>query len=403
MQMDWEERPVYITGRPHSGTTLLLGMLDGHPDLLVYPDETFFPMLFRKRYQGAQEMITDFLFRIPNRMHYYMLAREHLKESDKDNFKVLPPDIRDKVGQERIDQFIAQYQVRGLSKEQTDQTLDIEQYHQYLTQHLRPEYIKAKRNLLLTTMRALLAALKNPPSDPVGWAFKQPVNLRRPDGLSWFFNAFTQGRCIFIVRDPRAWFNSKRNREWTTTWDPKKTRDRQQAYRSADGKIKGLNLLRLYLDRVKNLPSEYALPHRLAEDYGPKRFFLLYYENLIKEPQKQMKKVADFLGVPYVERLEIPTRLGIRYRVLTGQQEQADRVYQSQSEKWRTELESWQVVLIETLLESYFKSKANPYEFSTNSAQRARMRLFLRGLILGRGGRSLLGKALRSKQNFSIS
>lgn len=402
MNSNWEDRPVYITGRPHSGTTLLLGLLDGHPGLLVYPDETFFQMPFRKRYRDSEEMITDFLFRIPNRMHYYMLSREHLRESKADSFKVLPPNIKELVGQERIDQFIAQYQVRGLSKEQTSQTLEVEKYHGYLARHLRPENISAKRDLLLITMNALLAAMKAPPGNPNAWAFKQPVNLRRPDGLSWFFNSFTQGKSIVIVRDPRAWFNSKRNREWTSTWDSSKTRDRQESFRSADGRIKGMNLLRIYLDRLRGISLEYDLPHLLAKEYGPKRILLIYYEDLISDPAREMAKVTGFLGIPYVSQLEIPTRLGIQYRVLTGQQEQANRVYQSQGEKWRKELKNWQVILLETLLESYFASDENPYQFSTSKAQRSTMGVMLRSLMLGRGEKALLKKTLLSKPDLSF-
>jgi len=36
------DRPVFVCGHPKSGTTLLRSLLDSHPQLLVYPDETFF-------------------------------------------------------------------------------------------------------------------------------------------------------------------------------------------------------------------------------------------------------------------------------------------------------------------------------------------------------------------------
>ena len=39
------EKPVFICGHPKSGTSLLRSMLDNHPELIVYPEETYF---FRK-------------------------------------------------------------------------------------------------------------------------------------------------------------------------------------------------------------------------------------------------------------------------------------------------------------------------------------------------------------------
>ena len=39
---EWEKSPVIICGYPKSRTTLLLALLDRHPELLVFPEETHF-------------------------------------------------------------------------------------------------------------------------------------------------------------------------------------------------------------------------------------------------------------------------------------------------------------------------------------------------------------------------
>ena len=39
---DWLERPVFVVGYPKSGTTLVVSLLDGHPQLVVFPEETEF-------------------------------------------------------------------------------------------------------------------------------------------------------------------------------------------------------------------------------------------------------------------------------------------------------------------------------------------------------------------------
>ena len=50
---EWLEMPVYITGLMKSGTTLLLALLDGHPNILAYPDEPSFNRLWARRYDDA--------------------------------------------------------------------------------------------------------------------------------------------------------------------------------------------------------------------------------------------------------------------------------------------------------------------------------------------------------------
>ncbi len=46
------DRPLFICGHPKSGTSLLKALLDNHPQLVVYPEETVF---FRRYLPLAQE------------------------------------------------------------------------------------------------------------------------------------------------------------------------------------------------------------------------------------------------------------------------------------------------------------------------------------------------------------
>lgn len=54
-------RPLFIGGYPKSGTTLLLSLLDGHPEVVVFPEETrFFGLLLPMLQSGAsREVVLD--------------------------------------------------------------------------------------------------------------------------------------------------------------------------------------------------------------------------------------------------------------------------------------------------------------------------------------------------------
>ena len=43
--MNLKDRPVFICGHPKAGTSLLRNLMDSHPQLVVYPEESVF---FRK-------------------------------------------------------------------------------------------------------------------------------------------------------------------------------------------------------------------------------------------------------------------------------------------------------------------------------------------------------------------
>ena len=66
---EWIERPVLITGLPGSGTSLLMDLIDGHPDILVYPEEPYFRDVFRRRYKSKDHLLIDWKIGTSNPMH----------------------------------------------------------------------------------------------------------------------------------------------------------------------------------------------------------------------------------------------------------------------------------------------------------------------------------------------
>src|SRR5207244_838837 len=57
------DAPVFLVGYPKSGTTLLLGLLDGHPELAVVPGETRYFTDLVPAAQGSRERVVDELHR----------------------------------------------------------------------------------------------------------------------------------------------------------------------------------------------------------------------------------------------------------------------------------------------------------------------------------------------------
>ena len=52
MDKSLRDRPVFIGGHPKSGTSLLRSLVDSHPQLVVYPEETMFFRGFLPKAKG---------------------------------------------------------------------------------------------------------------------------------------------------------------------------------------------------------------------------------------------------------------------------------------------------------------------------------------------------------------
>src|SRR3979411_2272347 len=62
--LPFDQRACFIAGQAKSGTTLLAALLDGHPELLVLPQETaYFPTALTKDGRGGRRAQFDYLTR----------------------------------------------------------------------------------------------------------------------------------------------------------------------------------------------------------------------------------------------------------------------------------------------------------------------------------------------------
>src|SRR2546430_16569908 len=60
--LPFDQRACFIAGQAKSGTTLLIALLDGHPELLVFPQETaYFPTVLTKYGERGRRAQFDYL------------------------------------------------------------------------------------------------------------------------------------------------------------------------------------------------------------------------------------------------------------------------------------------------------------------------------------------------------
>ena len=161
--LPFAERACFGAGQAKSGTTLLMALLDGHPQLLVLPEETaYFPTALNKYGSRGRRAQFDYL------------AKEALSrilfggptEWEKADYTHFPHG-----------EFRERFETAAFSP------------------------ANAKRDLLVIMMEAYAVTLRIPLDSIVRWVEKTPANRRF---IPQIFQRFPRAKILLTLRDPRA-------------------------------------------------------------------------------------------------------------------------------------------------------------------------------------------------------
>jgi hypothetical protein len=252
----WLDRPVFICGHHRSGTTLLHGLLDGHPQLLVLPSEA--------TYFGSFGYVARARVDAGALQRFCAQWVERLVDPN------YPPHFR-----------------LGRSSEQAQPYVDLVRaiagWHAAL---------RARGESTLAGLLALAAAyhqVTRTPVEPRAWVEKTPLNERFARRLLQAEHA----RVIQLVRDPRDTFASLRELHARAGL-------RFDAARHARAIGDSLRLARHH-------------PRALGS-----RYLVLRYEDLASAPATLMQRVRGFLDIEDSHGLQVATAGGVAVRPNTA-------------------------------------------------------------------------------------
>ncbi len=244
---DFINHPIFICGHPKAGTSLITALLDGHPNILVYPEETLFFRRFLPVVQGK------------SRDEKIDLAKELLIQMFEWNQENPPKHQQD-------------YPDRDYS------LISFDDVCQYMVDVL-PAQNTRDADFLNAAIIGFGQATNLLTQNKQYWVEKTPYNELYTDQI---FDWWPKAKCIHIVRDPRDNFISyeRKHPEWTS-------------------KVFISNWLRSSRAGLENL-----------EKFGKENYFVLRFEDLLTDPKKFTKQVAQFLKIAWDEALLEPTRVG---------------------------------------------------------------------------------------------
>ncbi len=247
---EFNKKGLFIGGAPKSGTSLLMSLLDNHPQLIVLPEETFYLEDRHKFLElNGYEARLSWLLEKTN-LRFLAMGRFEPKDGGS-------TDARDYSGFD--------YQRFAL-----------------LAKNLIQQPWMNDSLLFSETVRAYGIVLGADWHHCARWIEKSTSNEVRAEALD---ELFPEAKVIQVVRDPRAVFISRKSRLVKNS----------QQYSKAHRFVREWNRSAQEIPRLRRDPS---------------RFLVIRYEDLVKNPNDILEKVCRFAGFDYNEKMLVPTRAG---------------------------------------------------------------------------------------------
>jgi hypothetical protein len=297
------DHPIFICGHPKSGTTLLVALLDSHPQLIVYPNETFFFRGFvpEMRKRDLDEKIT--------------LAQRYLLHYFEQGWSVA--EKQDSILQSQ-DQYFIDYVKTCLA----------------LFEEVDTNGMRHDGDLLSAAILAYGQVHGKITAETNYWTEKTPYNEHFAQMI---FDWWPDARCIHIVRDPRDNFL---------------TYQRKHHGLSAEDFSVGWN-------------SSLNAGIQNQKKYGKDHYHLLRYEDLTIEPESTLQELISFLGIQDDNVLRIPTSDGNPWAGNSQFGDKFQGISSRPVGRWKRELDGKKVNIIESLCADLMSQEG--YEFELNS------------------------------------
>ncbi len=219
--------PIFVTGAPRSGTTLLRLLLTTHSDICIPPESLFFVAL-EPKYGNINVQVEEFL-------------NDLYSES-------FPKFCEWKVDRKLLSNNLESYQ-------QLNYALAVETVYQTYRQQFNPTAST--------------------------WGDKNPCHIHYLEKIWRYLPA---SKVILIVRDFRACYSSMKN-----------IVAKEQGGRQVWTGPRTLEGMTRQWNQVINLVDRYHQKNQ--------QFYLVYYEDLVREPVVQLTKICEWLGLEFQESM----------------------------------------------------------------------------------------------------
>jgi hypothetical protein len=278
---------LFIGGSPKSGTTLLMSLLDNHPQLVVLPEES----------------------------HYLAERRKYLAL---DNYEAKLRRLLGKKELKRLARGWAEPPLEGASVDvRTYSHFDYNRFVALADSFIKQPWINDSL-LFSEFMRAYGIVLGADIRNCVRWVEKSTGNEIYEEVLD---ELYPDAKVIQIVRDPRGVFSSRKGRQ----------------IKNFGHYTKAHRLTRDWNRNTREIP-------RLRRD--PRRL-IIRYEDLVRNPRENMEAVCRFAGLDCSEKMLNPTLAGNDWQGNSVFHETFKGISTASADEWKDRLSEHEIWWIE--------------------------------------------------------
>ena len=304
------ESPIFISGLRKSGTSLVKHLLDSHPELFVFP---------------------------PNELHFFGYSHHPSLVKDKQARIINPGEL--------IKQIAENYFITRLTRKNTEYYLpqfDYKKFNDYIEQAPTNNYKQVYENLF----RAFYYALGNNSSlDHLRFASKTVLETEFfPELLNWFPNL----RFVYVLRNPYSHYVSTVKSLRTHT-------SRAKGQKHEGMKLSAIRNPYPYIGHeISRMKHSYYFMEKYSRLY-PTHFYVLIYEDLLKNSKKEMEKLCDFLGIQFDPVLLKPTLLNQLWYGNSWHYSDFTGIDKRPLKKWKKEISKVEIRFLNKFFGSFIK------------------------------------------------
>ena len=315
---DLRDSPVFIAGHPKSGTSLLRSVLDSHPELVAYPEETYFFRRYLPKLAGAD---------LPQKLDLSDQYLTHIFEWNQVNPPAHQADYPD-----RDYSYIPVAQVRQLVRD-------------YVAERFSHD-----GDMLSAVILAFGKVSGQLTDVSRHWVEKTPYNEQY---ASQIFTWWPESRVVHTVRDPRDNFASYHRKH--ADWSP-------EAF--------ALNWVQSTQAGLDN-----------HQQYGSDRYLLLRFEDLTSAPEAKLNQLCQFLGINDDPTLRQPVRGGKPWGGNSMFADQFTAISAAPVGRWTESLQPDEVATLELIAGPVMQQLDYPLQGNLASLNPPARRLVLRRML----------------------
>ena len=315
--MEYLDNPVFICGHRKCGTTMLVSLLDSAEETIVYPDDSGIFYLYFPRYVGSNytrkekfERLTDFLI------------KEHLSD-------ILTRPLQTEQVSKDLKKKCLEFYNAVNSFSETD--FDFKQVLKFFIKCFAETFYPERNNTKV-------------------WIEKTTSTEIYANELS---EMFPNAKFVHLLRDPRDnWASLK------SGW--------KKRYKDYNDDIRRLKQSMIERGRASMELAKYN-----KELIGKERYSVIRYEDITQNPEKEMRKLANFIGISFSEKLMSPTIVGLPWK---GNNFSGKNFYKPSHEnvgRWQERIDQEEAKLMEYHFKGLMENFGYVPEFTLKEQQKA--------------------------------